>query len=98
VYQPLAAETPLHVEAEVIATLRTLSSARKLELARDMNRMTDRQWRDVQAILRVQDDALDLAYLHQWADELVIAELLEWALKGQQPLQPGDEPRQQRLL
>lgn len=59
---------------------------------------SDRQWRDVQAILRVQGDALDVAYLRQWAGQLGVAELLEWALKGQQPAQPGDEPRQQRLF
>lgn len=59
---------------------------------------SDRQWRDVQAILRVQDAALDLAYLRQWADELGLTELLGWARKGQQPPQPGDEPRQQRLF
>lgn len=59
---------------------------------------SDRQWRDVQAILRVQDDALDVTYLRQWADELGVAELLDWALKGQQPPQPGDAPRQQRLF
>jgi hypothetical protein len=58
---------------------------------------SDRQWRDVQAILRVQEDALDLAYLRQWAGELGLIDLLDWALKGQQPPQPGDEPRQQRL-
>ncbi|HMQ35182.1 MAG TPA: hypothetical protein PKD53_30970 [Chloroflexaceae bacterium] len=59
---------------------------------------SDRQWRDVQAILRVQDDALDVAYLRRWADELGLTDLLGWALKGQQPPQPGDEPRQQRLF
>lgn len=59
---------------------------------------SDRQWRDVQAILRVQNDALELAYLRQWADELELTELLEWALKGQQPPQGGVEPRQQRLF
>jgi hypothetical protein len=31
---------------------------------------SDRQWRDVQAILHVQADALDTAYLQQWAAEL----------------------------
>ena len=41
-FQPLAADTPAHVEAAVIAALRLLSPARKLELARDMNRMADR--------------------------------------------------------
>ncbi len=59
---------------------------------------SDRQWRDVQAILRVQDEALDLTYVRQWADQLGLAELLAWALKGQQPPRPGDEPRQQRLF
>jgi hypothetical protein len=47
---------------------------------------SDRQWRDVQAILR------------QWAAELAISDLLEYALKGQQPPRPGDDPRQQRLF
>jgi hypothetical protein len=59
---------------------------------------SDRQWRDVQAILRVQDDALDQAYLRQWAAELAITDLLEYALKGQQPPRPGDDLRQQRLF
>lgn len=59
---------------------------------------SDRQWRDVQAILRVQDAALELAYLRQWAATLEIAALLGWALKGERPPRPGDEPRQQRLF
>ena len=59
---------------------------------------SDRQWRDVQAILRVQDDALNHAYLRQWAAELAISDLLEYALKGQLPPRPDDDPRQQRLF
>ncbi len=59
---------------------------------------SDRQWRDVQAILRVQDDALNHAYLRQWAAELAITDLLAYALKGQQPPHPGAAPRQQRLF
>jgi hypothetical protein len=59
---------------------------------------SDRQWRDVQAILHVQADTLDMAYLKQWAAQLELADLLEWALHGQQPPQPGDDPRQQRLF
>ena len=59
---------------------------------------SDRQWRDVQAILRVQDDTINHAYLHQWAAELVITDLLASALTGQHPTQPGDDPRQQRLF
>lgn len=59
---------------------------------------SDRQWRDVQAILRVQDDALDLAYLRHWAAELAITELLEWALRGQIPPPSDTDPRQERLF
>lgn len=59
---------------------------------------SDRQWRDVQAILRVQDDALDWAYMRRWATNLELEELLGWALKGESPPQPGDELRQQRLF
>jgi hypothetical protein len=59
---------------------------------------SDRQWRDVQAIIRVQGDTLDQDYLHRGAADLAVVELLAWALKGQQPPNPGDEPRQQRLF
>jgi hypothetical protein len=59
---------------------------------------SDRQWRDVQAILRVQGDLIDSTYLRHWAGELDIVVLLEAALQGQQPPQPGDEPRQPRLF
>ncbi len=46
---------------------------------------SDRQWRDVQAILRVQDTAPDLAYLRHWAAELDLTRLLDAALEGQPP-------------
>jgi hypothetical protein len=59
---------------------------------------SERQWRDVQAILRVQADALDHAYLHRWAAELSIGELLEAALRGERPAAPGADPQQQRLF
>lgn len=59
---------------------------------------SERQWRDVQAILRVQDDAINQNYLRHWAAELELGELLDWALKGELPPQAGDEPRQQRLF
>ncbi len=42
-------------------------------------RVSERQWGDILGILRVQT-ALDLAYLHHWAGELGLAELLEQAL------------------
>ncbi len=46
---------------------------------------SDRQWRDVQAILRVQDTALDQAYLRHWAAELDLSALLDQALEGRSP-------------
>ncbi len=41
---------------------------------------SDRQWGDVQGVLKVQAHDLDGAYLHHWARELDIADLLEQAL------------------
>jgi hypothetical protein len=62
------------------------------------NRVSNQQWRDVQAILRVQADALDQAYLRHWAAQLSVGELLEVALRGERPPAPGADPRQQRLF
>lgn len=59
---------------------------------------SDRQWRDVQAMLRVQDGTLDMTYLRQWAVDLDLVDLLERALKGQPPPELGAAPDQQRLF
>jgi hypothetical protein len=61
------------------------------------NRVSDQQWRDAQAIIRVQAGVLDLAYLRRWAADLGVADLLETALHGERPPTPGD-PRQQRMF
>ena len=63
-----------------------LSSPEDLALAKlDWYRLTDetseRQWTDVQGILKVQADRLDLAYLRHWAGILGLALLLDRALK-----------------
>lgn len=42
--------------------------------------VSDRQWNDVQGVLKVQGDQLDMAYLNHWAKELSISELLEKAI------------------
>ncbi len=42
--------------------------------------VSDRQWTDVLGVLKVQGDALDLAYMQQWADDLDLADLLQRAL------------------
>jgi hypothetical protein len=52
----------------------------KLEWYRDGGGVSDRQWRDVLGVLKVQGKALDLDYLRRWADQLALRELLEQAL------------------
>lgn len=44
------------------------------------NEVSERQWRDVLGILKVQGSNLDLDYLRQYAQELNIDDLLEKAL------------------
>ncbi|MBN1429141.1 MAG: hypothetical protein JXB07_12265 [Anaerolineae bacterium] len=51
----------------------------KLEWYRLGHEVSERQWRDVIGVLKVQTDRLDLAYLRRWASELSITDLLERA-------------------
>jgi len=53
----------------------------KLEWYRLGGEVSERQWRDVQGVLKVQTGALDIDYLYEWASELKIADLLQRALK-----------------
>lgn len=53
----------------------------KLEWYRIGNEISDRQWRDILGILKVQTGRLDLDYLNYWAIELNVADLLQRALK-----------------
>ena len=53
----------------------------KLILDRVGNQISDRQWRDVLGVLKVQSDRLDLNYLNYWAATLKLAELLTQALQ-----------------
>jgi hypothetical protein len=41
---------------------------------------SERQWLDVQGVLKVQAEALDLAYMRKWAPEIGVADLLERAI------------------
>jgi len=52
----------------------------KLEWYRKADRISERQWLDVQGVLKVQRELLDLGYMRKWAGELDIADLLEEAL------------------
>lgn len=52
----------------------------KLEWYRLGGEVSDQQWRDISAVLKVQGAALDREYLSQWAHVLGIADLLRRAL------------------
>ena len=50
---------------------------RKLEWYRRGGEASERQWRDVQAIARIQGDRLDRDRLRLWADRLGVMDLLQ---------------------
>ena len=52
----------------------------KLEWYRMGGEVSERQWRDVLGVLRVQAERLDRAYLTHWADALGVSDLLERVL------------------
>lgn len=52
----------------------------KLEWYRMGGEVSDRQWRDILGILKVQAESLDLEYLRKWSGILGVVDLLETAL------------------
>ena len=52
----------------------------KLDWYRQGGCVSDRQWRDVLGVLKVQAEALDRAYLRDWAQRLNLTDLLRRAL------------------
>ena len=43
--------------------------------------VSERQWRDILGVLKTRTGELDLDYLHEWAKELDVGDLLERALE-----------------
>ena len=52
----------------------------KLKWYRLGNEVSDRQWKDVLGVIRIQGDRLDSGYLKQWASSLGVSDLLDKAL------------------
>jgi hypothetical protein len=46
------------------------------------NEVSDRQWRDILGILKIQSTRLDYSYLRQWAGQLHLSPLLEKAISS----------------
>ncbi len=53
----------------------------KLDWYRQGGGVSDRQWRDILGVLKVQAEALDRAYLSEWAPRLKVTDLLSRALE-----------------
>ena len=53
----------------------------KLEWYRMGGEVSDRQWRDILGVLKTRAGELELDYIHKWAQELKVSDLLERALK-----------------
>jgi hypothetical protein len=76
------ARQPLSTESDRTAYVASAEDnvLTKLEWYRMGNEVSERQWRDVLGVLKVQGERLDVAYMRQWAAALGVADLLDKAL------------------
>lgn len=102
--QPLAKDVALADEALLLAGLRAMPPTAedtvlaKLRWYAAGGGISDRQWRDVQAVIRVNADALDMLYLQQWATNLGLDGLLVAVLRGERPAQKDAEGQQTEMF
>jgi len=80
----LARATHQQLTADVSAQARLATAEdtllAKLDWYRSGNEVSERQWRDVLGVLKVQGERLDFGYLWHWAAELGVSDLLERAI------------------
>jgi len=57
----------------------------KLNWYRLGGELSERQWRDVLGMIKMQGKDLDLDYMQQWAQELEVSDLLQRALREATP-------------
>jgi hypothetical protein len=74
-----ALQLPTEPERQVYVDTAEHSVLRKLEWFRRGGEVSERQWRDVVAILRIQGSRLDRSRLGMWAPRLGVADLLDRA-------------------
>jgi hypothetical protein len=55
---------------------------RKLEWYQRGGEVSERQWRDVEAIVRIQGDSLDRGHLRLWARRLGVTDLLDRVIQN----------------
>jgi hypothetical protein len=71
------------LESEVSANFASAEDTilSKLEWYRMGGEASERQWRDILGVLKTRAGELELDYLHKWAYEIKVSDLLERALK-----------------
>jgi hypothetical protein len=79
-----AREETLSIDPEIRAVVSTAEDIllAKLEWYRMGGEVSERQWRDVLGVLKVQEGALDMDYLRQMARELKVEDLLARAIQA----------------
>jgi hypothetical protein len=80
---PLSADTSAEIERMQVDAWRAMTPAEKASIVTAGGGISDRQWRDVRSIVRVQGTALDRDYLRAQAPVLGVADLLERALSDE---------------